>query len=273
MSLVNEYFRPARPWMTGNLQTVASRLRPRRYDLEAEGTEERRVVRLSDDSGDALAIRVHRPRREGASRRPLVLLVHGMGGTIDSPYVRAMAVGLLRAGYAVARVDLRGTGDSREHSRQLYHGGRSDDLRDVLAALAALDVSDGLAQVGWSLGGNVTLKLLGEPLDGLPVRAGASVCAPLDLLNDVEHISRRMGGLYQKALMRGLRADTLNSNLELTDTEREQIRAQPLARRVRQPDHRATQRLARCGRVLHGQLLGAVPAAHHRAHAGRACHR
>ncbi len=153
-----------------------------------------------------------------------MLLVHGMGGTIDSPYVRAMAVGLLRAGYAVARVDLRGTGDSREHSRQLYHGGRSDDLRDVLAALAALDVSDGLAQVGWSLGGNVTLKLLGEPLDGLPLRAGASVCAPLDLLNDVEHISRRMGGLYQKALMRGLRADTLNSNLELTDTEREQIR-------------------------------------------------
>ncbi len=46
VSLVNEYFRPARPWMTGNLQTVASRLRPRRYDLEAEGTEERRVVRL-----------------------------------------------------------------------------------------------------------------------------------------------------------------------------------------------------------------------------------
>ena len=224
MSLVNEYFRPARPWVTGNLQTMANQVRPGRYDVDAEGIEERLVVRLRDSSGDALAVRLHRPRRGGQPQLPLVLLVHGMGGTIDSPYVRAMALGLLRGGYAVARVDLRGAGDSREHTRQLYHGGRSDDLRDVLHALAQLDGFEGLAQVGWSLGGNVTLKLLGEPLDGLPLRAGASVCAPLDLLNDVEHISRRMGGLYQRALMHGLRRDTLDSNLDLTETEREQIR-------------------------------------------------
>jgi predicted alpha/beta-fold hydrolase len=147
-----------------------------------------------------------------------------MGGTIDSSYVRAMAVGLLRGGYPVARVDLRGTGDSREHSRNLYHGGRTDDLRDVLGELARRDGFDGLAQVGWSLGGNLTLKLLGEPLEDLPVRAAASVCAPLDLLNDTEHISRRMGGLYQRALVRGIRADTLNSKLDLTETEREQVR-------------------------------------------------
>lgn len=224
MSLVNEYFRPARPWLTGNLQTMANNLRPRSYDLDAVGDEERLVVRLRDQSGDSLAVRVHRPRRGAAQHRPLVLLVHGMGGTIDSPYVRAMALGLLRGGYLVARVDLRGAGDSKEHSRQLYHGGRTDDLRDVLDALAQRDGFDGLAQVGWSLGGNLTLKLLGEPLDGLPMRAGASVCAPLDLLNDVDHISRRMGGFYEKALMRGLRAETLSSNLELTQAERDQIR-------------------------------------------------
>jgi uncharacterized protein len=224
VSLVNEHFRPARPWVTGNLQTVADRLRPRSYDLDAVASQERLVVRLRDGSGDSLAVRVHRPHSGAAPHRPLVLLVHGMGGTIESSYVRAMALGLLRGGYVVARVDLRGAGESREHTRHLYHGGRSEDLRDVLAVLAQQDGVDGVAQVGWSLGGNVTLKLLGEPLGDLPLRAGAAVCAPLDLLNDVEHIRRRMGGLYEKALMRGLRAETLSSNLELTETEREQVR-------------------------------------------------
>jgi uncharacterized protein len=223
MTLVNEYFRPARPWVTGNLQTVASRVRPRRYDLAGPGGEERVVARLAD--GEGLALRVHRPIATTAGRpRPLVLLVHGMGGNVGSSYVQAMALGLLRAGYVVARVDQRGTGDSREHSTELYHGGRTGDLRDVLRLLAGTDGVDGLALVGWSLGGNLTLKLMGEPLDGLPMRAAASVCAPLDLLNDVDHIGRRMGGLYEKYLMHGLRRETLQSRLELTAAERDQVR-------------------------------------------------
>lgn len=222
MTLINEYFRPARPWLTGNLQTVASRLRRHTYDLAGAGTEERVVATLDD--GEGLALRVHRPVVAAPKPLPLVLLVHGMGGSVDSSYVQATALGLLRSGYVVARVDQRGTGDSRNHSTELYHGGRTGDLRDVLTLLAQTDGVDGLALVGWSLGGNLTLKLMGEPLGDLPVRAAASVCAPLDLLNDVEHISRRMGGFYEKYLMRGLRRDTLESRLELTQAEREQIR-------------------------------------------------
>lgn len=222
--LANEWFQPARPWVTGNLQTIADRVRPRIRDIESAGSQERLLVRLTDGSGDALAVRFHRPlAASDAVARPVVLLVHGLGGTIESPYVRATTLGLLRAGYPVARVDLRGVGDSLDHTSQLYHGGRTDDLRDVLIALAGLDGIDGVAMIGWSLGGNATLKLLGEPLGDLPVRAGASVCAPLDLLNGVEHISRRLGGLYQRFMVHRLRVDTLAANVELSARERARV--------------------------------------------------
>lgn len=217
--LANEQFTPALPWVNGNLQTVADRIRPRIHDLDAAGVEERRLVALEDGTGDRLAVRVHRPH-DPVARRPLVLVVHGMGGTIDSTYVRATTLGLLRAGYPVARVDLRGAGESVEHTSQLYHGGRTADLRAVLRVLADEPGVDGLALIGFSLGGNVTLKLLGEPLDGLPVRAGASVCAPVDLAAGVEQIRHRMFGLYERFFVHRLRADTLASGLDLTPAER-----------------------------------------------------
>ena len=223
MSLANERFTPARPWVTGNLQTVADRLRPSTHDLSVVATEERRLFPLDDGSGDALAVRVHRPRVGPRPDRPLVLVVHGMGGTIESTYVRATALGLLRAGYPAARVDLRGAGESIEHTTTLYHGGRTADLRAVLRGLAAEQGSAGLAVVGFSLGGNVALKLLGEPYEGLPIRAGASVCAPLDLAAGVEQIRHRAFGLYERFFVHRLRQDTLASGLTLTPAEAEAL--------------------------------------------------
>lgn len=217
--LVNAHFNPKPPWLTGNLQTVADRLRPPAHDLSAISTEQRLLVDMDDGSGDALAVRVHRPRIGPRPDRPLVLVVHGLGGSIESTYVQATALGLLRAGFAVARVDLRGVGDSSQHCRMFYHGGRSADLRCVLGALAEEPGADGVAIVGFSLGGNVTLKLLGEPLEGLPIRAGVSVSAPLDLSVGTEHLHRRMFGLYERFLVGKLKSDTSRSRMPLTDEE------------------------------------------------------
>jgi predicted alpha/beta-fold hydrolase len=221
--IINAGFAPAPPWLTGNLQTVADRIRPRHHDLAAVSTEQRLLVAMTDGSGDALAVRIHRPRIGPRPDRPMVLVVHGLGGSIDSTYVRATTLGLVRAGYAVARVDLRGVGDSSEHCRMLYHGGRSDDLRSVLRALADEPGADGVAVVGFSLGGNVTLKLLGEPFGGLPVRGGVAVSSPIDLSVGNEHLSRRMFGLYEKFLVSKLKSDSAHSGLALTDAERAAI--------------------------------------------------
>lgn len=218
--VVNARFPAQRPWLGADLQTVASRIRRQSYDLDTLSVESRLVVPMKDGSGDALAVRLHRPRIGPRTDRPTVLIVHGLGGSIESTYVRASAVGLLRAGYQAARVDLRGVGDSSPHCRMLYHGGRSEDLRTVLHALADEPGGTGVALMGFSLGGNVSLKLLGEPLDSVPVRAGVAVSSPLDLSVGVEHLSHRWLGLYQRFLVASLKRDTSHSTLDLTPDER-----------------------------------------------------
>jgi predicted alpha/beta-fold hydrolase len=210
---------------------------PRSYDLDALGSTSHGLVGLSDGTGDKVVVAVHRSRpreRAGASRPPaapsLVALVHGLGGSAESSYVVATTAGLLEAGYHVARVDLRGAGRSIEHSSDLYHAGRTEDLRDVLRVLDRLPEADSdgtgpaLAVMGFSLGGNLTIKLLGEPLDGLPVVAGVAVSAPLDLAVGSEHLHHMAWGTYEKFLLRGLRRDALSKPYGLTAQEREGIR-------------------------------------------------
>src|SRR5690242_11815499 len=163
---VNATFRPRPPWFGGHLQTVRDRIARPRYRLPAADTL---MVAVSD--GDKLAVQVHRPNSR--PRGPVVALIHGLAGSAESDYIRASACGLVAAGFAVARVDLRGAGRSGQTSAGLYHAGRTDDLRAVLRRLA--DEAATVAPVGFSLGGNLTLKLLGEPLDGIPVAAGAAI--------------------------------------------------------------------------------------------------
>lgn len=115
-------------------------------------------------------------------RRPLAVLVHGIGGSSSSSYVVRAAVALHRAGYHVARLDLRGAGESVPDVPTLYHAGLSDDLRVVTEHLTRDPRVDGVAIVGFSGGGSIALKLAAEastaPVHGL--RAVVSVSAPLD---------------------------------------------------------------------------------------------
>lgn len=227
-SPVNEHIRVGPLWANGHLQTGADRILRRRIDLAGLAAEEPMVIPLADGTDDALAVRVHRPRSGRAQAGPagagpVVLLVHGLGGSVDSSYVRWSALGLLRAGYAVARVDLRGAGESAAHSRSLYHGGRTADLRAVLRTLAQQPGADGVAVMGFSLGGNMVLKLLGEPLEGLPVRGGVAVSAPLDLASGTEHLHRMAFGFYERYLMSRMRSDAAHSGLSYSAEERARI--------------------------------------------------
>jgi predicted alpha/beta-fold hydrolase len=211
---VNATFRPRPPWLGGHLQTVRDRIARPRYPLPAADTQ---LVAVSD--GDKLAVQVHRPKRR--PRGPVVALIHGLGGSAESDYVRASAYGLLAAGFAVARVDLRGAGRSGETSAGLYHAGRTDDLRAVLRRLA--DEAATVAPVGFSLGGNLTLKLLGEPLDGIPVVAGAAISAPLDLALGTEHLSKVTFGAYERYLIAKMRRDATRPGTAVTAEERTRV--------------------------------------------------
>ena len=231
--LVNRSFAAPPGWASPHLQTLRSRLVPRHYDIDAVGTTRLALVDVDDGSGDRLCVAVHEPLYRPA-RAPLVVLIHGLGGSAESSYVRACAVGLLRAGYPVARVDLRGAGRSAQTSVLMYHAGRTQDVRAVLGHLAEQpEAASGrrapaLAVMGFSLGGNATLKLLGEPLGQLPVMAGVAVSAPLDLDAGTGHLEQAAFGLYEKFLIRGLRRDSLRTAADgrpaVTDVERDIVR-------------------------------------------------
>ncbi|MEZ5184506.1 MAG: alpha/beta fold hydrolase [Candidatus Nanopelagicales bacterium] len=200
-----------RGWGNPHLQTVRSRIRPARVRLPAS---EMVLVDLPDDTGDRLAVHLH----EGLPDRPLVLLIHGLGGTVDSDYIRFTARGLLAEGFPVARLDLRGAGVSGEYSSANYHAGRTEDVRAVIETLGRPT-----AVVGFSLGGNATIKLLGERTAG--VVAGVAVSAPLDLAVGSEHLHHMAGGLYEKYLLRRLRSESLRPAARYTPEERAAILA------------------------------------------------
>jgi predicted alpha/beta-fold hydrolase len=169
-----------------------------------------RLVDLGD--GDRLAVFVH----DGAGDRPTVLVVNGLGGTAESEYVRWTAQGLLEAGFPVARVDLRGAGVSGDYSVGMYHGGKTQDLRAVIEDLAAPT-----AVMGFSLGANAIIKLLGEHSPG--VIAGVAVSAPLDLAVGAEHLHHRAGGWYEKFLVRRLKQEVLRPGARYTPEERQAV--------------------------------------------------
>ena len=103
-------FRPLPLWRGGDLQTLRNWLKPPRETLDDWPGEEL-IFSCLDGSGDRLSAKLHRPEEGG--HRPLILLVHGLSGSEDSFYVRVSAAHLLRAGYPVLRLNLRGAGPGR----------------------------------------------------------------------------------------------------------------------------------------------------------------
>jgi predicted alpha/beta-fold hydrolase len=134
-----------------------------------------------------------------------VVLVHGLAGCEESTYMAAATRALLDAGFGVLRLNLRGAGPSRRLCAGQYHAGRSQDLADAFAGLPASLVGDGLAVIGFSLGGNVLAKYLAEQGESGPVKAAVTVSAPLDLAATLASMMRRRNRVYHNYLLSRLR--------------------------------------------------------------------
>jgi uncharacterized protein len=210
-------FRQRAPWWGGDLQTLRNYVL--RYRLPPEQKTERLVLPLSDGSGDALAASLDRPARERPGA-PIAILIHGLSGSEDSINMLRSAASLLAEGYPVLRLNLRGAGPSRALSRFQYHAGRSQDLEMALAALPKDLLANGAAAVGFSLGGNMLLKFLGERGRAQPFRAAVSVSAPIDLFACSRRMQRWRNLGYQAYLMSLMRAEALAHQSELSARER-----------------------------------------------------
>ena len=127
-----------------------------------------------------------------------VILVHGLEGSSEAGYMRSAANALLEAGFATHRFNLRSCGGTEALCPTMYHAGLTVDLLSFLSELRGQGRAPAHL-VGFSLGGNVVLKLAAELRDderGL-VAAVCAVSPPIDLAKCVERLSSRENRLYE----------------------------------------------------------------------------
>jgi predicted alpha/beta-fold hydrolase len=155
--------------------------------------------RVKLDDGDALVLHDDCPIGWRNGDRA-ALLIHGLGGCHESGYMQRIAHKLAACGVRAFRLDLRGCGAGVALARMPYHSGRSDDAAAAIRAIERLAPDSPLALVGFSLGGNITLKLAGELAGrrcGNLDRAMA-VCPPVDLSACSRHICQPRNRIYDR---------------------------------------------------------------------------
>ena len=154
---------------------------------------ERRLVRTEPEV--EVLVESQRPAREAEGE---IVLVHGLEGSSQAGYMKVMARMSLEAGYAAHRLNLRSCGGTESYSKTAYHSGMTVDLLAVLRQLAG-EGRGPLYAVGFSLGGNVALKLAGElGEDARGLLAGvAAVSTPIDLEESTRRLERWDNRAYE----------------------------------------------------------------------------
>jgi len=213
--------------------------------------EERVILPLEDGTGDRLAAMLNRPAVPVAGR-PLVILIHGLTGDEVSVYIKRSASNLLAEGYPVLRLNLRGAGPSRPLSRLQYHAGRTADLEMALQALPPALTAHGLAAVGFSLGGNMLLKYLGECGRAAPLRAAISVSAPIDLAATSRRMEDWRNSVYRSYMMGQMRAEATAPASDITPAEPAPC-SRPAHPRIRPRCSARRETTSQCRRILRGQ--------------------
>jgi predicted alpha/beta-fold hydrolase len=139
--------------------------------------------------GDVLVMAENRPKTWQDGDR-IALLIHGLTGSYQSTYMQRMCRRMVKKGYMVQRLNLRFCGPGRGLAKNPYHAGLSEDSRMILHWLKDRYPKSPVTQIGFSLGGNITLKMAGE--DGSRPSGNldsvVAVSPPLDL----EAAARRM---------------------------------------------------------------------------------
>lgn len=155
---------------------------------------------------------------------PLVVLLHGLEGSSRRPYVRSVARGLIARGIQPVGMNFRGCSGEPNRALTSYHSGDTGDLLGLVQTLRGRFPGRTIGAIGFSLGGNVVLKLLGEHTGGGHglIDAAVAMSVPYDLAAGSRMLERSgMGRVYTGYFLRSLKAkvemkrDRLGSVLDL----------------------------------------------------------
>ncbi|MCF6193667.1 MAG: hydrolase [Kangiellaceae bacterium] len=158
--------------------------------------------RLELDDSDFIDVDIYH-----RADRPTLLLLHGLEGSIHSPYIRGMIDSGVSKNWQVVVMHFRSCSGESNRLLRSYNSGVSDDLQEVINKLKELSI-DVDHIVGYSLGGNVLLKWLGEQKNETSIKAAVAISVPLMLDICALEIHRGFSRIYEYALLRTLREKT-----------------------------------------------------------------
>ena len=191
-------FKPAW-WLPGaHLQTLYPSLCRRRCRPELH----RERLELPD--GDFLDLDWN-----GESEGPIVLVLHGLEGSLESHYTGCILAALGAQGYRAVLMYFRGCSGVPNRLRRSYHSGDTGDLQSVIEHITRRYPHRPLAVIGYSLGGNVLLKWLGELGGRAPVATAVAVSVPFELNAAAVKLEHGFSRIYQHYLLGKLRRSVI----------------------------------------------------------------
>lgn len=137
---------------------------------------------------------------------PLVLLMHGLAGSVDSPYMQGLFQALGARRVPAVALQLRGSGLFPNNRARSYHSGDTADLEYFLGVLAERYPQRRVRAVGVSLSGNLLLRHLGERGDDSPLERVIAICPPVNIHRAVQRLSQGFSRGYQVYLVALLKA-------------------------------------------------------------------
>lgn len=140
-------------------------------------------------------------------QHPTLLLVHGLEGSSDSAYILGCAEKGWTAGFNVVRLNQRNCGGTERLTSTLYHSGRSDDFRAVVMELVEHDELPEIFAAGFSMGGNLVLKMAGDFGDSAPeqFRGIVAINPALDLASCADALAAPRNFIYNRHFVRRLK--------------------------------------------------------------------
>ncbi|WP_404377794.1 hydrolase [Vreelandella aquamarina] len=188
-------------WLSGgHLQTLFSTLFRPTPQLKRQ--RERMTLRDGDFIDlDWYGPQVGQPQNDGVR---CAILLHGLTGSSSSLYILGQQQALAAQGWQSVAVNWRGCSGEPNHRARGYHSGVSDDLADIIQQLIARYPEKPFAAIGYSLGGNVLLKYLGETGGACPLHAAVAVSVPFRLDHCADRINQGFSKIYQARFLRDL---------------------------------------------------------------------
>ena len=171
---------------------------PFRLSFETEAVE------VDPADGSRVLCHCHWQPNPAADNRLTIVLVHGLEGSSDSRYIQGLAMRAWNGGCNVVRMNMRNCGDSDALTPTLYHSGLSADVGAVVDHYAKRFGLQRVALVGYSMGGNLVLKLAGEWGVRPPLCSVAAVCPAIDLAAGSDALHEPVNRLYEWHFLRRL---------------------------------------------------------------------